>query len=89
MGHRASRLSPVPRFFIDTHDGDFSATDDEGQSFANAAGARKAALRALPEMARDGIPDGDHREFTVNVRNEGGEEIYTATLTLRGGWRHS
>jgi hypothetical protein len=40
-------------------------------------------------MARDGIPDGDHREFTVNVRNEGGEEIYTATLTLRGGWRHS
>jgi hypothetical protein len=24
----------VPRFFIDTHDGDFGTTDDEGQTFA-------------------------------------------------------
>ena len=76
----------MPRFFIDTHDGDFGTTDDEGQTFADAAGARRAALRALPEMARDGMPDGDDREFVVNVRNADGHGIYTATLTLRGGW---
>ena len=86
MGPRARRLAPVPSFFIDTADGAFSAPDDEGQSFANAAGARKAALRALREMARDGMPDGDHRKFTVTVRNATGEDIYTATLTLSGRW---
>ena len=46
-----------------------------------------AALRALPDMARDIIPDGDHREFVVTVRTEGGSEIYRATLTLKGEWR--
>jgi hypothetical protein len=79
----------VPRFFIDTHDGDFGATDDEGQAFADAAAARRAALRALPEMARDGMPDGDYSEFIVNLRNADGEGIYTATLTLRGAWREA
>jgi hypothetical protein len=39
----------------------------------------------LPEMARDGMPDGDYSEFIVNLRNADGEGIYTATLTLRGG----
>ena len=76
----------MPRFYIDTNDGDFGAKDDEGWMYADAAAARLAALRALPDMARDEIPDSDHREFVVNVRDATGEHIYSATLTLSGHW---
>ena len=76
----------MPRYFIDTDDGDMEARDDEGRDFASPQAARVAALKGLPDMARDEIPDGDNRTFTVSVREEGGREIYQATLTLKGGW---
>lgn len=39
----------------------------------------------LPEVARWEIPkDGDHRSFSVFVRDESGAIVYTGTLTYSG-----
>jgi hypothetical protein len=76
----------MARYFFDTDDGDTFVEDDEGQELPNAEAAREAALAALPGMARDKMPDGDHRTFCATVRDDAGTVIYTARLTLVGEW---
>lgn len=78
----------MPRFFFDTDDGRFAARDDQGVDCPDRESARRAALSCLPNMADDAMPDGDERRFTVSVRDEDGEEIYAAVLTLTGAWRN-
>lgn len=76
----------MPRYFIDSNDDDHFVRDEEGEEMDGPRSARTAALRALPDMTRDKLPDGDRRTFAVTVRNEAGEAIYKATLTLVGEW---
>jgi hypothetical protein len=76
----------MPRFFIDTDDGDRADRDEEGYDLPDAAAARVEAIGTLPDLARAQIPDGDRRTFTVRVRDAGGALIYEATLTLEGRW---
>lgn len=75
----------MPRFHIETFDGEV-VLDPEGQVLVDSAAARFAGLDALPDMARDQIPDGDRRDFVVDVRDDEGRLIYTATLSLVGRW---
>ena len=77
----------MPRYFIHTDDGDVAHRDDEGHELPNMQAARAAALDALPDMARDKLPDGDRRQFKVIVEDENGGAIYEAALELTGGWR--
>ena len=76
----------MPRFFIDTDDGDTFVADDEGLDLPDAEEARKVALTSLPDMARDKMLGGDTRTFRASVRIEAGAVIYEATLTLAGEW---
>ncbi len=76
----------MPCFFIDTSDGDVFIRDDEGHDLPDRDMARHVALDVLPDMARDKIPDGNHRTFSVHVRDHRGTVIYAATLVLNGGW---
>ncbi|MGO4171535.1 DUF6894 family protein [Bosea sp. TAF32] len=73
-------------FYIDTSDGDKVIVDDEGMELADESAARFAALAALPDMAKDKVPNGDERRFVVRVRNAAGVPVYAATLSLKGGW---
>ena len=77
----------MARYFIDTSDGDLSVPDDEGQDFDDDSAARNAAVSALPDIARDVMPDGDDRTFSAAVRNADGKIIYNAVLTFKGTWR--
>ena len=77
----------MPRYFIDTNDDDVFVEDEEGQDLPDAEAAREAAQAALPDMARDKMPDGEGRTFCACVRDEAGVVIYKATLTLRGEWK--
>lgn len=76
----------MPRFFIDTDDAIFSVVDEDGYSLADMNQARHMAIEALRDMARDKIPNGDHHDFLVRIRDESGKVIYTATLKLHGEW---
>ena len=77
----------MPRFFIDTSDGDLSLRDDDGYDLPNVHAARDAAIDALPDMARDKLPDGERRAFTVVVRSEDGQPLYSAALSFAGDWQ--
>lgn len=72
---------------IDTDDDDFLVEGAYGEGLTCASTARRMALSVLPDMARDTLPDGDRRTLRAIVRDENGEEIYTATLTLVGEWK--
>ena len=77
---------PVPRFFIDTDDGDLAVPDETGHDLPDAQAARRLALAAFPDMTDDQLPDGDRRTFSVRVRNADGTPIYVAELVLTGEW---
>lgn len=70
------------RYYFYTQDGDFSAGDDEGVECANMDEAGALAVKALPDMARDVLPDGDRRDFIIEVRDETGKPVLRATLSL-------
>lgn len=72
----------MPRFFIDTTNGDLFVQDDQGQSFPDLYAAKQAAVAALPDIAREELPDGDDRTFTAVVRGEDGAVLITASLHL-------
>ncbi|MFD0937051.1 DUF6894 family protein [Methylobacterium trifolii] len=76
----------MPRYFIDTDDGDLMIVDDEGHDLPNLTAARRAANKVLPEMAREKIQDDDRRTLYARVRAEDGTDVYTATLSLVGKW---
>lgn len=76
----------MARFFIDTHDGDDEHVDTDGYDLESPEAARRAALRGLAEAIDDTLPDGDHREFSVQVRDEAGHLVYRATMKLEGVW---
>jgi len=44
--------------------------------------AKHEAMKALPDMARDAMPDGDFREFAVEVRDETGRKLLRLRLIL-------
>ncbi|GJE42082.1 DUF6894 family protein [Methylobacterium soli] len=76
----------MPRFFIDTNDGDYYVRDEEGQELPAEEAAREIALSVLPDMARSTLPDGDRRTFCASVRDERGKTIFKASLDLRAEW---
>jgi len=73
---------PVPRYFFDTFDGDRLITDSEGIELPDLEQVKAEAQRALPDLARDVLPDGDQKTFIVSVRDEAGQVILRAALSL-------
>ena len=76
----------MPRYFFDTDDGDVLVEDGEGIELPDAEAARTIGVAALPDMARDRLPDGDRRTFAVRVRDERGTVLYSASLDMVGEW---
>ena len=73
---------PLPRYFFDTYDGNRLISDAEGIELQSVDMARIEAQRALPDLARDALPDGDQKTFIVSVRDEAGQVVLRAALTL-------
>lgn len=76
----------MDRYFFDTSDGSKSIKDDEGLLFSSREAMRYAAIETLPQMAADVLPDGETREFNVEVRDEAGEKVFRAVLSFRSEW---
>ena len=72
----------MPRFYIDTDDGDRRFCDDIGRELEDAEAARMAALDALRSMAGEKLPDGDRRAFIATVRDDQGAKLVRAKLLL-------
>ncbi|MXQ13107.1 DUF6894 family protein [Microvirga makkahensis] len=72
----------MPRFFFDTYDGNLLIPDEQGQELENIEAAKLVAQEALPNMAKDKLPDGDQRVFLVSVRDEAGQVMVRVALSL-------
>lgn len=74
----------MPRFYFDLHDG-VKTIDNEGVECRDVEHAQILAKRMLPEIALDEVPrDGDAKSYSVSVRNQQDEVVYTASLDFRG-----
>lgn len=75
----------MPRYFFDISNGHLTP-DELGTEFPDAHAARDAAIRVLPDVARDEIGARDNREVAVLMRDEAGQSLFSASLTLRARW---
>lgn len=76
----------MPRFFFDTYDGEHVLSDIDGIEFAALEDVREAAVRALPDIARDRVPAGNAMEMWVKVRDTANQPVFEAFLTFSSRW---
>lgn len=74
----------MPRYFFHTRDGEHVELDDEGTELPNDQAAKNAAKELLAGINREKLPNGDHMELAVVVRDAADADIYTVTLNLDG-----
>jgi hypothetical protein len=72
----------MPRYFFDIRDGEHVAPDRIGVDLDGLEAATAEAKRALPDIARDEMPDGERRDFTIVVKDEAGRALVQVTLSL-------
>ena len=77
----------MPRFFFDVSDGDTFVRDEVGLELRDLDQVRTEAIDALPDIAREALPDGDETLFAVEARDEGGRVVFRATLNFKAEWR--
>ena len=61
----------MPIYFFDADDGAVAVLDRNGLELDGIEAARAEAVRALPSIASDVMPDGDKRVVGVVVRGAG------------------
>ena len=76
----------MPRYFFDVFDGDKLLRDEIGIELAGLEDVRTAAIEALPDIARDVLPDGDRRLFSVQVRDAENRVVFKASLDFKAEW---
>jgi hypothetical protein len=87
-GAKYLRQAPaiMPRYFFDATDGDQISRDDVGILLDGPDEARAEAVKALPDMARDVLPDGQYRKLAVSVRTPDSGILFRASLTFKCEW---
>lgn len=76
----------MPRYYFDLYNGDDLVADEEGQVMETRERVRDEAVRILPEIARDEMPDGDCLSIAVRVKDETGRYIFEVSLSMKAGW---
>ena len=76
----------MPRYYFDIDDGQEKFIDADGKTLLNPEAARDQALAMLPKFARSALTGEGSRDVTVTVRNEAGDGVFTAAMTLRSKW---
>ena len=75
----------MERFYFDLYNSE-NQIEEEGQLFPSRERAGAEALRILHDVARDEMPEGEHRQITVKMLNENREQIFEASLTMASLW---
>ena len=72
----------MPLFHFDVREGVRFTPDEEGLEFPDIAAAEREAAETAASIGRDLLPKGSARAVTVEVRNQHGQRVVTATVTL-------
>ena len=70
------------RYFFDTYDGETFTRDEDGVVLVDLEQARDEAVRALPDLRRETLPERVRRDYVVEVRDEAGRKVWRAALSL-------
>ncbi|MBC6716886.1 hypothetical protein H9Q09_11775 [Aurantimonas sp. DM33-3] len=76
----------MPFYFFDVQDQEEISEDDVGIECQSLEAVRRTAVNALPDIAKSAVLDGEHHLLAVTVRDEAGNRIFKATLTVDAGW---
>jgi hypothetical protein len=76
----------MAKYFFDINDGENRHCDADGLELADREAARREAISTLPDVAREELPDGNERTFVCLVRDESGNTIFEARLSLHAEW---
>jgi hypothetical protein len=82
VGILSGKVVAMPRYFFDVHDGGRFAPDRIGLELEGLEVAKDEAKKALPDIVKDQMPDGDRRDFTVDVKDAAGQIVWRITLSL-------
>jgi hypothetical protein len=72
----------MSRYYFDVQDNETLIRDDEGLDLPGIKAAEDEAAKTLPNIARDHIPDGDHQEFAITVRDDAGHSLVRVRLAF-------
>ena len=78
----------MPLYFFDViDDGEPGSPDEIGTDFPDKESIPDEAVALLANVARERLPDGTHRTFSVSVREAEGPVMFKATLSFQAGWQ--
>ncbi|WP_152536272.1 DUF6894 family protein [Mesorhizobium loti] len=67
-------------YYFDVDDNGQVFHDDHGTDCKDFAKVKKEAISALIDMIRESLPDGDHHQLSIKVRDDAGFEILEVAL---------
>ncbi|UVK46715.1 hypothetical protein BPNPMPFG_002418 [Mesorhizobium sp. AR07] len=70
----------MPLYYFDVDDNGETLADDQGTECVDFSQVKTEATRALVEMMKDVLPDGDHHMMKIRVRNDGGMQVLQIAL---------
>jgi hypothetical protein len=76
----------MPRYFLDWSDGKEWFHDEAGVELKTAQSIEAAAAKAIPDIARDRVPDGEEADFMVAVRDERRDLVLKTRLIYTRNW---
>ena len=77
----------MPRYFFDIDDGLRRSVDENGLELTGPWEARELVVSAIPDIVQDIHLDEDRRDIVSCVKDEHGNLVYTAKLSLVGEWK--
>jgi hypothetical protein len=76
----------MPHFYFDVDDGERLTRDEDGLVLADLAAACRQAVNALPDVAREVLPDGTEKVISTSVRDAAGTTLFRAQLVFSCEW---
>jgi hypothetical protein len=76
----------VARYYFDVQNGKPPIRDDEGAEFDSLDAAVQAAARSAAEIGTSRLAKGDTSDVVIEVRDEGGQRVFTVTASMKIDW---
>ena len=73
----------MPRFYLDLREGERLVSDEEGLEFDGLDAAEYETAKTAAQIWWDRLLKGNPRDITVEVRNEHGQQVLKATISMR------
>lgn len=69
-------------YYFDIDDNGDVFHDDQGTECVDFNQVKEEAIRALVEIIKDSLPDGDQHSLRIKVRSEGGELVLQVAISF-------